>query len=341
MKQPASVALLRRLGYAALALAFLQVVWGAIVRITGSGMGCGDYWPTCQGYLFPPLERMDLVLEVTHRYIALGLGLVLLALLGTSVARRREPGVGGAGGVLRAAAIAVAIYVSVALLGAWTVRLGTHPLLNVVHLTLAMALLAATVLIILRAGGLGAGRAALGGGSPKTYRAARAAAVLTFLILVMGALTANIPGAAEACLGFPLCRTGFGDASPHVQLTHRVLAFLLAAHVLGLVIATTRRHEPRLIVNGARGVMALIVVQILIASALVEMTLPWQLQSLHQAVGTLVWIAVFTFTILAGRASRADTISTVGGAGPGGTPSASDSYLTTDQPIAAPRASPR
>ena len=341
MNHPASVTLLRRLGYVTLTLAVLQVVFGAIVRITGSGMGCGDSWPTCQGYLFPPLDRMDLIIEVTHRYIAAALGVLLLALAGAAALRRAEPGVGGPGGVLRAALIGLGIYVAVALLGARTVRLGTHPLLNVLHLSLAMALLAALVLAVMRAGGLGAGRAAFGGGSAKTYRGARVAAVLTFVILVMGALTANVPGAAEACLGFPLCRMGFGDASPHVQLTHRVLAFLLFFHVMGMVIAVTKRREPSLIVNAARGVLALIIVQILIAAMLVETGLPWRLQSLHQAVGTLIWTSVFTFTLLALRASRAAQPGIPGSAGTGGAPGVSDSYLTTDQQIASTSAPPR
>ena len=39
----------RRLAYLALFLAYAQIVFGAIVRITDSGMGCGDHWPKCNG----------------------------------------------------------------------------------------------------------------------------------------------------------------------------------------------------------------------------------------------------------------------------------------------------
>jgi len=46
----------RRLSYLALTLAYLQIVFGAIVRITGSGLGCGDTWPDCFGS-FTPGER--------------------------------------------------------------------------------------------------------------------------------------------------------------------------------------------------------------------------------------------------------------------------------------------
>ena len=72
---------LRRLAWVALVLAFGQIVFGAIVRITGSGMGCGDSWPQCAGQWLPPLERPDLIIEVTHRYIAAALTLVIIALV--------------------------------------------------------------------------------------------------------------------------------------------------------------------------------------------------------------------------------------------------------------------
>ena len=60
----------RRLSIVALVVACLQLVFGAIVRISGSGMGCGDNWPKCYGYWFPPFSRPDLVVEVSHRYLA-------------------------------------------------------------------------------------------------------------------------------------------------------------------------------------------------------------------------------------------------------------------------------
>ena len=39
----------RRAAYAALAVSLVHIIFGAIVRISGSGMGCGDHWPTCYG----------------------------------------------------------------------------------------------------------------------------------------------------------------------------------------------------------------------------------------------------------------------------------------------------
>ncbi|MEO5567346.1 MAG: COX15/CtaA family protein, partial [Gemmatimonadaceae bacterium] len=61
---------IRKITLVALGVAFVHVVFGAIVRISGSGMGCGDHWPKCYGSFFPPMDRPDLIIEVSHRYLA-------------------------------------------------------------------------------------------------------------------------------------------------------------------------------------------------------------------------------------------------------------------------------
>ena len=76
---------LRRLAYSTLGLAYALIVFGAIVRISGSGMGCGDHWPRCFGSWFPPLDQPTLVDRVD-----------------ASAARRDH---GGDGGVTRAAGL--------------------------------------------------------------------------------------------------------------------------------------------------------------------------------------------------------------------------------------------
>ena len=297
---------LRRMGVVALVLAFGQIVFGAIVRITGSGMGCGDHWPKCVGYWIPPLDRMDLVIEVTHRWIALALSLSVVALLVMAWRRRSLVGVGGRGGVLRPVALAAGLVVVAALVGAVVVKVELHALVVIAHLAIAMALLATLVVAVTRAGGMGAGRAVAGSGSSKMARGAMAAAGLTFAVLVLGAFTANVEGAAQACQGFPLCNGSLlpTASGQHIQITHRLLAFLLFFHVIGLTVASSKRGEPAVVVRMTRIVLAIIVVQIIVAAALVELFLPASLQSLHQAVGALVWVAVVTLTLLARRTAR-------------------------------------
>src|SRR5215218_10427543 len=83
--------LLHRLAWTGAALAFGLIVLGGVVRITGSGMGCGDHWPRCDGEWFPPLDLATMI-EIGHRWAAALVSAVVLAL--TSVAwvrHRNEP----------------------------------------------------------------------------------------------------------------------------------------------------------------------------------------------------------------------------------------------------------
>ena len=294
---------LRRLSILSLILGVGQVVFGAIVRITGSGLGCGDHWPKCEGHWFPPLDRPDLIIEVSHRYIAATLSVAIVVLLAVALRKRSTPGVGGRGGVLRAAALAATLVVVAALFGAVTVKLelGNKPVI-VTHLAIAMTLLAVLVSAVMRAGGLGAASAEIGTASARTWRGARAALAMTFVVLVMGAFTAHVPGANASCVGFPLCRGSLmPSGTQHIQLTHRVLAFLLFFHLMGVAIGVVRRREAPLIIRAALTAFGLVLVQLVVAAALVEMQLPALIRSLHQAVGTLVWVAVVILAMLSRR----------------------------------------
>lgn len=296
---------LRRIAYAVLGIAVTHLVFGAIVRITGSGMGCGPHWPKCYGYWFPPMDRMDLVIEVMHRYLASVLLLSLLVLVIAAASRRREPGVGGRGGVLRAAALGLGLALSAALLGAVTVKLGNSPPATVGHWTVAMMLVAAVTAAVIRAGGFGGAAARLGGATRKARRGTLAAAALALATVVLGGLTAKVEGGSVACLSFPLC--GANPAVPasavHVQGTHRVLAVLLVLHLVGLWFALRKRREAP-VVRGAAGIaLGLGVAQLVIAGAMIGMRLPPVLRSLHEATGVSIWIATFAMAYLARLAS--------------------------------------
>jgi heme A synthase len=289
---------LRRLAYLALFLVFAQIVFGAIVRITGSGMGCGDHWPRCMGHFFPPLDRPDLIIEVSHRFIAAAVTIAILVLTVIAYARRRAQGVGGRGGVLRAALLAVGLVLVAAIFGGITVKLLLNPYVIVTHLAIAMTLLAVLSIAVLRTGGWAFNATVTA--APRTYRSARAAVVLAFLVLVMGALTANVGGANVSCQGFPWCSSvAVGGGPLHIQVAHRILAFLLFFHMLGVVITGRKRGEAPLIRRAAQIAFGAIILQIVIAAFLVELHLPPAWRSLHQAMGTLVWLAIFTYAALA------------------------------------------
>lgn len=293
---------LRRLAYSTLALAYALIVFGAIVRISGSGMGCGDHWPRCFGRWFPPMDQPTLVIEWTHRLLA-AITVAMVALLVLVAFRKRsEPRVSGRGGVLRASVLAALLIVVQALLGMVTVRLGNTAWATVAHLLNGALLLAALATTVLRAGGLGGG-ISVGAVAART-RAARgsaAAAAIALCTVLFGGLTAKIPGANSACEGFPLCRGSLFPALPaqHVQFTHRILAFLLFFHVLGLVIGFARRREAAAVNRLVRVAFALICLQLVIAAGMVEMHLPPVMRSLHEADGIAIWLTLFALAWLA------------------------------------------
>ncbi|MDQ3698565.1 MAG: COX15/CtaA family protein [Gemmatimonadota bacterium] len=302
---------LRRLSLVALGVAVAHIVFGGIVRITGSGMGCGDHWPKCHGYWLPPLERPDLVIEWTHRLLSLVLVIALVALVTAAWRRRDTPGAIGRGGVLRAATAATALVIVTALFGAITVKLGNVWYATVVHWLLAAAAVAALAIAAIRAGALGGASARTGQASAKTARGAASGVGLALLVILLGGLTAKMPLANVACLGFPHCRTQMLTApggALHVQLTHRVLAFLLVLHLLGLAIASAKRQETPVVTRTARAVFAIAFLQILVAAAMVEMPLPPVLRSVHQTFGVAIWLGVFTLAYLARIASGASAL---------------------------------
>jgi heme A synthase len=296
---------IRRIGTIALAVAFVHVVFGAIVRISGSGMGCGDHWPRCYGSFFPPLNRPDLIIEVSHRYLASIVGLLVLSLALVAFSVRKVARVGGPRGPLRTAAGALVAVIATAILGGVTVKLGNVMFATVAHWILALTLLALLVMTLVRA----ADRSEDARGvSEKTFRVATAAAGLAAIVVVMGGVTAKFPGAPVACLSFPQC--GANPAVPasagHVQMTHRILAILLVLHLIGAYFAVRKRRavESPDVVHMSGIAMGLGVLQILIAGAMIGMKLPAVLRSAHQAVGVAIWLSTFAFAYMARVASR-------------------------------------
>src|SRR5437660_12601089 len=82
-----------RLAWSAAACTYLLIILGAIVRITGSGMGCGDHWPLCNGKLLPPLDLPTLI-EYGHRLAAALVSVLVSALAAYAWCLRRGAGGG-------------------------------------------------------------------------------------------------------------------------------------------------------------------------------------------------------------------------------------------------------
>jgi heme A synthase len=287
------MSLLRRLSFAAAALAYALIVLGAWVRITGSGMGCGDDWPLCHGRLIPPLDDPATLIEWAHRLAAAIVSGLVLAVGAVALARRREPGVGGRGGALRPAALSVGLLMTQVLLGAAAVRLELLPGVVVLHLGVALALLATLQVTGLRAGS--APHLASGIVRPDGKTTLGATALGAAVILV-GGLTANL-GAGPACLGFPLCSgrlwpPATASGLSHVHWTHRLLAYALVLHLFALAIGFRARGAPRALLSAAWGALGIALAQVMVAIVMVLEFLTPVWRGLHAFLGTGLWVAL-------------------------------------------------
>jgi cytochrome c oxidase assembly protein subunit 15 len=253
------------LAWTAAAATYLLIVLGAVVRITGSGMGCGDHWPLCNGHLFPPLDDIGTVIEWSHRLVAALVSALVAALAAYAWWLRHD--------AQRLAYAALALLVVQVLLGAVTVKLALPPWTVILHLGTAMLLLA--TLLVAATSPPVPGFLVL----PGTI----ALLSLAFVTVLFGALTANL-GAAAACTGFPLCNGQLWPSAGGlalVQWVHRLMAYSLAAYAAWWA-ARTPGRAPKV-------VLGLVALQVGLGAATVLLGLPAALQAAHVAVGAAVW----------------------------------------------------
>jgi heme A synthase len=101
-----------------LAFNILVILWGAFVRATGSGAGCGSHWPTCNGEIFPRAPQIETIVEFTHRLTS---GVALLLVFGMLIWAFRSY---AAGSLERKGAVLSSIFIIIeALVGAGLVLL--------------------------------------------------------------------------------------------------------------------------------------------------------------------------------------------------------------------------
>jgi protoheme IX farnesyltransferase len=290
--EPDRSGLLRRLAWAGSGFALGLIVLGGIVRITGSGMGCGDHWPRCNGEWFPPLDFPTLI-EISHRWAAALVSVLVLAVAVVAWRRhRQEPE------LRNPATLALVILVVQVLLGAVTVKLVLPPSVVITHFANAMLLLAALLVTALRAtsGGRALPRAERHG----SHGLVLAAAGLGFIVVLFGAQVANFD-AGLLCLGFPLCNGSALPPEGHLaglHWAHRVLAFGFLALAGMLVIKTAGRRDGGTAGRGrelrlwSRVVFGATLAQVAVAAAMILHLLPTGLRALHLLVGTAIWAAL-------------------------------------------------
>lgn len=325
-----------RLAAFAAVYTYALIVVGGVVRISGSGLGCGDEWPRCHGSWIPPMTVATLI-EYTHRLLAAGVVLVVGAVLVRGLRARGRAGFSGAGGLIRPAILAAVLLIVQVVLGGVTVLLHLSGPVTALHLGTAMALFATLLVAAIRAGELGGDRVmqraraneALSTSGRRIFGMAMAGAVLAYLAVLMGAAVANTQApasgapsaAALACQGFPLCNGRLlpagGGGLVHIQWTHRLLAYLLLLHALGAAMVLRRRVPAGALRVAGYAAVALVVTQVAVAAAMVLLHLPASLRGLHLLVGAAVWGALVVWTTLARGAARAQGPPALVVGGPG------------------------
>jgi protoheme IX farnesyltransferase len=297
----------RALVYASLVASFLVVVWGGVVRVTGSGLGCPD-WPLCHGQFLPSLDPTTRI-EWFHRFLAIAGGLTVAAVVLWSLivyrADRR---------ILALALIAAVLYPLQAVLGAITVILELPPEWVTVHLANAELLLATLTILAVVVRWPAVGRAPTAGWT----WLALAAAVGTFVLMVSGAYVRGADATA-ACLSWPLCgaipdlpagyRPVFvpridlpSTGAPAIAMLHRYIAAIVGLVVVAACIEAWRhrRDAPGLgPLAIATGVIFLAQVAIGAANPLTQFS-PWALGA-HPAAASLLWCSVVALAAVAWR----------------------------------------
>jgi heme A synthase len=279
---------LRWLAWAAAIATYLLIVLGAVVRITGSGLGCGDDWPVCHGRLFPSFDDLATLIEWNHRLVAAIVSTLVVLLAGLTWWERRGAGGGERSRPSRGGYLALGLLVVQVLLGAVTVKLELPPWTVILHLGTALALFAVLLWV------------ALGAPARRPGTAALVAAGWGFVAVLFGGLTANL-GAATACVGFPLCNGQLvpaGNYLQHIHWTHRVLAYGLVVYLLVWALRSRRR--------GAAVVLGLVLLQIAVAAVMVLLTVPPPLQAAHAAVGAAVWGALVVEAVVESRGRKTE-----------------------------------
>jgi heme A synthase len=279
-------------------LTYALLVFGGVVRITGSGMGCGDDWPLCNGRLIPPMDFATMI-EYGHRLAAALVSVLVFVVVAYALRHRHTAGFADRGLVRLAIVSAVLLIVQV-LVGAITVWLELPTGTVVLHLVLASTLLAALLIAGLRA--RPHARPLVVERQDVTYpRWALATAALGFILLLFGALVANT-GAAPLCQGFPLCNGQLfprGGGLVHLHWVHRLLAYAMVIVAVVAVVTSFRQRAPASVSSWALVALILVIGQIWVAAEMVILHLPHNLRGLHLAVGAALWMALVVWAVLA------------------------------------------
>jgi heme A synthase len=275
-----------------LAYNLLVILWGAFVRATGSGAGCGSHWPLCNGEVIPPAPAVETLIEFTHRLTS---GVALLAVFAMVIwARRSYP----AGHIVRRGVhFSLFFIILEALLGAGLVLFElvahnasvTRAFSMAAHLLNTFLLVAALALTAWWAGG-----------APKPQLRSHPQYVWKLGVAMFGLLIVGMSGAITA-LGdtlFQAQSSGGQALTPLVETLVRLRVFHpLIATLVGLytvLLAWSIHSSTRTTVTRrlAIALSVLFVIELIAGGINVLLLAPVWMQLLHLLLADLVWIAL-------------------------------------------------
>lgn len=274
------------------------IVFGAWVRITGSGAGCGQHWPTCHGEVLHRPETMETVIELTHRVTSGLAGLMSVALLLAAFVRRRTRPRMWAG-----ALATVFFMVTESLIGAGIVKFelvaddasAARAIGVSVHLVNTALLTAA---LTWAAWGASMGQVPVQKASRPALMRGLAAAGIMLVVMMTGAVTA---------LGdtlFPPDATGghlavfLSDQADHAHLLqrsraiHPVVAVVGALSMILLVTGMGDHAKDRRVRRWCRLTVWLILGQVGLGVLNIWLSAPGYMQLLHLGSSTATWITL-------------------------------------------------
>ena len=297
-----------RFAWGVLGANLFVILWGALVRATGSGAGCGRHWPLCNGEVIPQSHATTTLIEFTHR-VTSGAALLLVVGLFWWARRAFPPG----HRARRAASWALAFICAEALVGAGLVllRLVGENASPARAAYLAFHLL--NTFLLIGSISLSAHWAT----HPAAWRLPRAGAAPWLLGAGLGiVLLLGITGALAALGGtlYPVSSLAAGlraDVSPtadllvRLRVLHPVLALPGGAYLSAMVWRVVRARPASGEGPWARAVTILVLAQLGVGLTNLLLHAPTTLQLTHLLIADLLWIATVTFAASALSAAPA------------------------------------
>lgn len=275
----------------------LVILWGAVVRATGSGAGCGNHWPLCNGQVIPHSPQLATVVEFTHRAMTGGATFSILGLLiWTYIAMPRRH-------LARAAATAATVFLLLeALLGALLVKLGyvVHDqslgrfIVLPIHLANTLLLLATLTLTahyLSRTRGFMRGSIDL-----RAPMIALVGLFATMLVGVSGSLAAlgdTLFPAASLRAAFAQDLAATSSWLLRLRWIHPASALVAGLYIAWLVYRSARRPENRTL---SIAIISLLGLQLVLGVADVLLLAPTWMQIVHLLGADLLWVTLIVVT---------------------------------------------